>query len=151
SMLALLLVGVLAGPAVPAHADDPVAFCEGVAAQQAMPLLAQAYQITPNGYGSAGWGPFLGPFNAGPVGAAAYFGPPGQVAAYGPLGPGLTATRLGPIVLPQTPAITSLAGAASAAASLPVSLFQPGSLVVAGAAPRLDPGALTTTPPSNTG
>lgn len=151
SILALLLVGVLAAPAAPAHADDPVAFCEGVAAQQAMPLLAQAYQLTPNGYGASGWGPIVGPFNAGPAGAAALFGPPGLVAAYGPLGPGLTSTRLGPIVLPQRPPGAALAPiAAAAAAGLPTAIFPPGRSLPAGGLPQIDPTGAAATPSPNT-
>jgi hypothetical protein len=137
SLLALLLVGALASPVRSAHADDPVAFCEGVAAQQAMPLLLQSYQFTPNGYGNAGFGPLIGAFGAGPAGAAALVGPPGPtavsygpagslsplgplpiIASAGPLGPGLTSTALQSIVLPGTAAAS---GAATAgAATVPV-------------------------------
>ena len=87
-LLALLLVGALAAPAGSAHADDPAAYCEGVAAEQALPILAQSYQFTPNGYGNAGFAPLIGAFGAGPAGAATLAGPPGPTAVgYGPAQP----------------------------------------------------------------
>jgi len=70
-LLALLLVGALALPTDSAHADDPAAVCEGLAAEQALPILAQSYQFTPSGYGNAGFGPLIGAFGAGPAGVGA--------------------------------------------------------------------------------
>jgi hypothetical protein len=160
SLLALLLVGALATPAPAAHADDPVAFCEGVAAEQALPLLLQSYQLTPNGVGNAGFGPLIGAFGAGPAGAAALVGPPGPtavgygpagslsplgpppiVASAGPLGPGLTSTALRSIVLPPGAA----AGAAAGGNTVPVG---PPSLP---SRPQLSPAGAVSPPGSNVG
>ncbi len=173
-LLGLLLAGALASPARPAHADDPAAYCEGVAAQQALPLLAQSYQITPNGYGPAGWGPFIGPFNAGPAGAAALYGPPGPyaipygpagslvrggplpvVAAYGPLGPGLTSTALVPIVLapppPAAPGGAAMAAAAAPAVTVPVSQTGPLGPVGLAGRPQLSAAGAVSAPSNNLG
>jgi hypothetical protein len=169
-LLGLLLAGALASPARPAHADDPAAYCEGVAAQQALPILAQSYQITPNGYGPAGWGPFIGPFNAGPAGAAALYGPPGPyaipygpagslvrggplpvVAAYGPLGPGLTSTALAPIVLAPSPPAAPGGAVMAAAAAATVPVGQTGLLGPVGLAgrPQLSPAGAVSASPNN--
>jgi hypothetical protein len=149
----------LATPAGPAHADDPAAACEGIAAEQALPILAQSYQFTPNGYGNAGFAPLIGGFGAGPAGVAALAGPPGPtavaygpagslsplgpppiVASAGPLGPGLTSPALRAIVLPPTGA----AAAPAAAAANTVPIGPPGLP----GRPQLNPDG-TVSPPAN--
>jgi hypothetical protein len=162
SLLALLLVAALATPAGSAHADDPANFCEGVAAEQALPILAQSYQFTPNGYGNAGFAPLIGGFGAGPAGAAALTGPPGPtavgygpagslsplgpppiIASAGPLGPGLTSAALRPIVLPPNGAAAP--GPAPGANTIPIG---PPGLP---GRPQIDLNGVVIPPPSTTG
>ncbi len=98
-LAAALLAGLLLLPGPVARADnsgpDP---CALYAAQQALPLLYQSYQYSPQGYGPFGYAPLTYPFGVGPYGTAAFFGGPGvpfgTAPAFGPLGPGLTANNI---------------------------------------------------------
>ena len=101
ALAAVLLVGLLIAPGSVARAQDNSSGpdpCILAAAQQALPVLYQSYQFSPQGYGPFGYAPLTYPFGTGPYATAAYFGGPGvpfgSAPAFGPLGPGLTANNI---------------------------------------------------------
>jgi hypothetical protein len=91
--------GAGAAPAV-AGLLETLSTCLGYAGQSALPLLGEAQNYTPTGYGPYGWAPLTQPWGAGPIGPLTAYSPPGVVPAYGPLGPGLTANAIAAFAVP---------------------------------------------------
>ncbi len=108
-LVALLASGLLALPALPAHAQigsgqllEGLSNCLEYAGQSALPSLSQAQMFNPGTpWGPYGWAPPLSqPYGAGPIGPATLYSPPGLVAAYGPLGAGPTAANIAAATIP---------------------------------------------------